>query len=55
MEYISGLPKKVGVKERRMCSVDATMVKIKMEVGRRLIDEGLLIPHKEVDAAPVSA
>ena len=28
----------------------ATMVKIKMEVGRRLIDGGLLIPHKEVDA-----
>jgi hypothetical protein len=27
----------------------ATMVKIRMEVGRRLIDEGLLIPHKEVD------
>ena len=26
------------------------MVKIKMEVGRRLIDEGLLTPHKEVDA-----
>lgn len=28
----------------------ATMVKIKMEVGRRLVDEGLLMPHKEVDA-----
>ena len=28
----------------------ATMVKIKMEVGRRLIDEGLLIPHEEFDA-----
>ena len=28
----------------------ATMIKIKMEVGRQLIDEGLLILHKEVDA-----
>ena len=28
----------------------ATMVKIKMEVGRRLVDEGLLMPHEEFDA-----
>jgi len=28
----------------------ATMVKVKAKVGRRLIDEGLLIPHKEFDA-----